>query len=149
MVAFCGTRCGCVGCVPPLQFSTGSSNLLKLWGLCHPGGWWEDKIWLKILESSPVDHTGPFFLDSTGVSTVHRPRPRSPVPVYFLHNWNHTGFCDRFLTQLWSGVGAGEELQLQSQQGQELSASAVSRQLILKMNGEDQTMDHTNIHTSD
>jgi hypothetical protein len=42
-------------------------------------------------------------------------------------------------------VGGGGELQLQSLEGQELSVVEVSRQLILKMNSEDQTVDYTNM----
>ena len=38
------------------------------------------------------------------------------------------------------GLG-GEELRLQSREGQELSAAAAAGQLILKMSSEDQTMD--------
>ncbi len=40
--------------------------------------------------------------------------------------------------------GKGEELRLQSQEGQELSADAGVSQLILKMTSEHQTVDHTN-----
>ena len=40
--------------------------------------------------------------------------------------------------------GKGEELRLQSQEGQELSAVAGTNQLILKMTSEHQTVDHTN-----
>ncbi len=40
--------------------------------------------------------------------------------------------------------GKGEELRLQSQEGQELSAPAGPSQLILKMTSEKQTVDHTN-----
>jgi hypothetical protein len=42
------------------------------------------------------------------------------------------------------GEGGGEELRLQSQQGQELSAAVTAHPLILKMSSEDQTEDHTN-----
>jgi hypothetical protein len=44
-----------------------------------------------------------------------------------------------------SGVGGVEELQLQSQEGQELSATSSSREQTLKMSSEDQTVDHTNM----
>ena len=40
--------------------------------------------------------------------------------------------------------GKGEELRLQSQEDQELSAGAGASQLILKMTSEHQTVDHTN-----
>jgi len=40
--------------------------------------------------------------------------------------------------------GKGEELRLQSQECQELSAGAGASQLILKMTSEHQTVDHTN-----
>ncbi len=40
--------------------------------------------------------------------------------------------------------GKGEELRLQSQEDQELSAAAGASQLILKMTSEHQTVDHTN-----
>ena len=40
------------------------------------------------------------------------------------------------------GEGGGEELRLQSREGQELSASAAAGQLILKMSSEDQTVNH-------
>ena len=49
------------------------------------------------------------------------------------------------LVQWGSGEGGGEELQLQSQEDQELSAGTPARQLILNMNSEDQTVDHTNM----
>ena len=42
-------------------------------------------------------------------------------------------------------MGGGKEFQFQSQEDQELSPVTVSRQLILKMNSEDQTVDHTSI----
>jgi hypothetical protein len=42
-------------------------------------------------------------------------------------------------------VGGGGELQLQSQEGQELSVVEVSRQLIFKRSSEDQTVDYTNM----
>ena len=44
-----------------------------------------------------------------------------------------------------SGAGGGEELQFQSQEGQELSAAAASRQLMLEKSSEDQNVDHTNM----
>jgi hypothetical protein len=40
--------------------------------------------------------------------------------------------------------GKGEELRLQSQEDQELSAAAGANQLILKITSEHQTVDHTN-----
>jgi hypothetical protein len=40
--------------------------------------------------------------------------------------------------------GKGEELRLQSQEGQELSAAAGANQLILKITSDHQTVDHTN-----
>jgi hypothetical protein len=40
--------------------------------------------------------------------------------------------------------GKGEELRLQSQEGQELIADAGPNQLILKMTSDHQTVDHTN-----
>ncbi len=40
--------------------------------------------------------------------------------------------------------GKGEELWLQSQEGQDLSAAAGASQIILKMTSEHQTVDHTN-----
>jgi hypothetical protein len=40
--------------------------------------------------------------------------------------------------------GGGEELRLQSREGQELSAAAATCQLILKMSSEDQTVDPRN-----
>jgi hypothetical protein len=45
--------------------------------------------------------------------------------------------------------GKGEELLLQSQDGQELSAAPGASQLIQKMTSEHQTVDHTNKIMSD
>ena len=62
-----------------------------------------------------------------------------------------TGFClflkkkILYRAERWSGEGGGEELRLQSQDDQELSADESSSQLILKMISEDQTVDHTNV----
>jgi len=42
------------------------------------------------------------------------------------------------------GEGGGEELRLQSREGQELSAAAAACQLIRKMSSEDQTVDPRN-----
>ena len=42
------------------------------------------------------------------------------------------------------GEGGGEELRLQSREGQELSTAAAACQFILKMSSEDQTVDPTN-----
>ncbi len=39
--------------------------------------------------------------------------------------------------------GGREELLIESQEGQELSAGSVERQLVLNMSSEDQTVDHT------
>ena len=44
----------------------------------------------------------------------------------------------------WSGEGGGEELRLQSREGQDSNAVADEDQLILKMSSEDQTVDHRN-----
>ena len=48
------------------------------------------------------------------------------------------------ITQWGFGERGGEELWLQSQEGQELSAAAAAGQLILKMITEHQTVDHRN-----
>ncbi len=45
---------------------------------------------------------------------------------------------------VWRVGGKGEEFRLQSQEGQELSATVGTSQLILKMTSEHQTVDHTN-----
>ncbi len=47
-------------------------------------------------------------------------------------------------TRMWDTDGKGEELWFQSQEDQELSAPTSPNQLILKMTGEHQTVDHTN-----
>jgi hypothetical protein len=43
------------------------------------------------------------------------------------------------------GEGGGEELELQIQEGHELNTGVVTRQLMIKMISEDQTVDHTNM----
>ena len=48
------------------------------------------------------------------------------------------------ITKWVIGEGGREELRVQSQEGQELSAGAGASQLILKMTSEHQTVDHTN-----
>jgi hypothetical protein len=50
-----------------------------------------------------------------------------------------------FPTRVWGfGEGGGEELRLQSREGQDSNAVADEDQLILKMSSEDQTVDHRN-----
>ena len=53
-------------------------------------------------------------------------------------------FCFTHWQECQTRGGKGEELRLQSQEDQELSAGAGASQLILKMTSEHQTVDHTN-----
>jgi hypothetical protein len=63
--------------------------------------------------------------------------PNCPTPVT-----QETNFIQR--KNVRRAGGKGEELWLQSQEDQELSAAAGASQLILKMTSEHQTVDHTN-----
>jgi hypothetical protein len=55
-----------------------------------------------------------------------------------------TNFRNKFHVRRRWREGRGEEMWLQSQEGQELSASTGPRQLNLKMTSEHHTVDHTN-----
>ena len=81
-----------------------------------------------------------FFLGGPTNDTVPD-RVLRPGSVFFLITKNL--FLHR--TEWWSGVGGGEEFRLQSQEGQDFSTSVPSRQLILMMRSEEQTVDHTKI----
>ncbi len=58
------------------------------------------------------------------------------------HPWNKKQISSS--ARMRDTGGKGEELRLQSQEGQEFRAAAGPSQLILKMTGEHQTVDHTN-----
>ena len=95
----------------------------------------------------PIGHrTGPGFFE--GGSTGHRTGPGffgggptgrtvTMVPIFFVDfNLAHNETPER---------GGREELKLESQEGQELSTDVPASQLVLNMNSEDQTVDHTNM----
>jgi hypothetical protein len=57
---------------------------------------------------------------------------------------DHMKLTQKLSFKLWAqGEGGGEELRLQSREGQELSTAAAACQFILKMSSEDQTVDPT------
>jgi hypothetical protein len=98
--------------------------LWRLWLNCSNKTTW------KILVSGNVNHDSQTFFhtDKFG-QLVRRPSNKKQISSS---------------TRIRDSVGKGEELWLQSQEGQKLSPDTGPRHLILKMTGEYQTVDHTN-----